>query len=248
LREFTALYWKELKGEKDAIFERAMLMLVIVLVFIIVGKGVIPGPGFSSELLLGILEAVLFLLLPVWIIPAGYSFLGREWKEGSVALWAALPVERWKLLLAKMCALCTEFVLLGGLLLAGLSFWFFPWPFQVLLNVITMLTMLLLLILIYLPLAPAVFGVFLSGVSVSRLAAPVRILAGAILLGAATGVGIIFSLLVGETAALSPGLAGYLLLIPVGDFLPLPVVAGFYAAGILGFALSLYFLGKRPVA
>ncbi len=252
MKELKALYIKELKGEKYAFLGYVLFIAGLAGIL-----SILAPPGNSVVFLM----SLPVYLLPLWILLAGYDFVSREYKEGSVALWAGLPVKSWKKLLAKILALWTEFVLLSGVLVAGillllqveLHFRLDPGDIYFA-GTSSLILMIAVLLVVFLPLGGAALGLFFSGSSLGKLSWLSRIITGLTMLGVFLGV----ERLLGRwlehkvyfpdpfiNITAQEGEASFTF--AVVQF-SLSTIAGIYAAGVLGFVLSIYLLEKRPLA
>jgi len=255
MRKFTALYWKELKGEKNAFIGYVLLIVGLVVVLSVLGGNLAP-PGTSVFLM-----SLPVILLPFWMLGTGYSFLSREYKEGSVALWAGIPVKSWKRLLAKALALWTELVLLSGVLVAGillvlqveLHFRLEPGDIYFA-DISSLVLMIAILLVVFLPLGGAALGLFLSGSSLGKLSWLSRIITGIAMLGVVLGVERLLGRWLEYTVYFPDPLINITAQEGEASFtmamvqeLSLSTIAGIYVAGVLGFLLGMFLLEKRPL-
>ena len=237
-----SLYLKELKAYRIALIVYTLVAVALVIFFLVIFGGMIQlmeeeSIGGATGFLVLLSPLLLVLnLFPIWLLFISYRCLSNEWKDGSVALSLALPVRPWSWLTAKLAALVTMLLLL------------FLTP-VVLLTLLSALDIIpassprevffaggsgtVMVLVLYLPLVPAAFSVFLSGSSLSRYSFLARLV-------------IVAALMV--TTWLGTRLASFASweIHPVEAFSP--YLIGIYAAGTLGFVLSLYFLEKGPVA
>lgn len=235
MKGFIKLYLKEMKAGRASLAAHAAVaatLAVLIMLFLRTMPQVSPVP---QEIVMLLWMSQFFPLVFLWLALISYFGLSQEWRDGSVALWAALPVPRWKLLASKLAFLLSTLVLTVLIMLVVFKLVNLTGLFASAMEELSLTTWynLLMQSLFCLPVIPAAFAFFLSGVSLRRSPWLSQIPVLAALFGTV--------LLTERLASLTVLGAERWVIFPVSHW------AGMYAAGILGFCLSIYFLDRQAL-
>lgn len=69
---------------------------------------------------LGFFFLVPAIIGPIWLLWQSFQTLRSEWREDTIYTLLTLPVSGWKILLAKLCAICLEYTVFVIVSLVGL--------------------------------------------------------------------------------------------------------------------------------
>ncbi len=246
MNNLRKMYLTELKSERDSIVGHLVIIAALCLILLLLSRG-----GEAS--MISSISVVPLSLMFFWYIFYSFDILHREWKENTVSLFLSIPMKIEYLLLSKMLALLTTYLILtmaitvGMALICGISFGSlaaFIDGFLVGLSVIVHSLTLLV------PLTPAVFLIYLSGVSFIQWASIVRAIVVVILFSLVYFGGRIASLVFGAAAisldfphTISNGSQS--LSIAMAS-IPIYLIFTACLVGILGFFFSVRLLEERP--
>ncbi len=247
MNNLRKMYLTELKSERDSIVGHLVIIAAFYLILLL-----LSGRWEAS-----MISSISFLplsLMIFWYLYYSVGILHREWKDKTVSLFLGIPMKIEYLLLSKMLVLLTTYlilamaILVGMALICGISFGSlaafidgFLVGLSVIVNSLTLLV----------PLTPAVFLIYLSGVSFIQWASIVRAIVGGILFSLVYLGGRLASLVIGESTiplnfphTISSN-GSQSLSIAIGS---IPIALFFTAClvGILGFFFSVRLLEERP--
>lgn len=246
MNNFKKMYLTGLKSERDSIVGHLVIITAFYLILLLLSR------RWEASMISSISFVPLSLMV-IWYLFHSFDILHREWKENTVSLFLSIPMKIECLLLSKMLALLTTYLILtmaiaaGMALIIGVNFGSlvafidgFLLGLSVIANSLTLLV----------PLTPAAFLIYLSGVSFTKGASIVRALLGLILFSLVYMGGRIASLFFGTGAIplnfpeiISNGSQS--LTIAMGS-IPLALFFTACLVGMMSFFLSVRLLEERP--
>jgi len=250
MREFIDLMLKELKGDRSNLFTLFGLIISFFLLSILMREINLYNYHIGSLFIL----SLFFGALPLLYFLAGYDLFKREWKDGTIALWSAVPVKPWKLLGSKITAVFTEFLFIGILLSTAIVVLVWPYTSHRAEFGEVFITTALLFIqsyLVLLPLAVIAAALYMSGTIFSKYGNLVRLISAFMLLWVII---IVEGLVDIGTMSLVYAEVSYLETVPMngGTFsvafpesISLSLVLILYLTGVLSFILGGKLLEKR---
>ena len=181
MREFIDLMLKELKGDKSTLFTLFGLVISFFLLSMLMRELKLDNIYIASLFIL----SLFFGVLPLLYFLAGYDLFKREWKDGTIALWSAVPVKPWKLVGSKITAVFTGFLFMGILLSTAIVV--LVWPHashraefgEVFISTVILFVQSHLLLL---PLAAIAAALYMIGTVFSKYGGLVRLISGILLL------------------------------------------------------------------
>jgi len=250
MREFIELVFKELKGDRSIPFAFFGLVISFFLLSILMREINLDTIYNASLFIL----TLFFGALPLLYFLAGYDLFKREWKDGTIALWSAVPVKPWKLVGSKITAVFTEFLFIGILISTAIVV--LVWPHashRAEFGEVFMQTVLIFLQshLILLPLAAIAAALYMSGTIFSKYGGLMRLVSGFALLWVIfivdrlVDIGNV-SLVYAEVPYLeSVQIGGGTFSVAFPESISLSLVLILYLTGVLSFILGGKLLGRR---
>lgn len=250
MKEFIELVFKELKGDRSTSFTFFGLVMSFFLLSILMRQLSLDNFFTASLFIL----SLFFGVLPLLYFLASYDLFKREWKDGTIALWSAVPVKPWKLVGSKITAVFTEFLFIGILISTAIVV--LVWPHashRAEFGEVFMQTVLLFIQshLILLPLAAIAAALYMIGTIFAKYGGLVRLISGFVLMwvifivGRLVDIGNV-SLVYAEVPYLeSVQIDGGTFTVTFPESISLSLVLILYLTGVLSFILGGKLLKRR---